>query len=239
MSAVNVIVLTMTLSSATPVDITDAYTCGVGFDVDGLGGGMWRHFYPGHPDDFYIIQLQNPRVLSGPFAFWHVDNRPPAPPRVYGYQFGWPESVAFSLGPESVSFGTIEHGEVRDGRIWIRLFGDGVYAGTFLRQTARRTRQAYRRGERALSAWVSRIHYPEIVAQLANAQEWRAVLLDDSGRELGSKTVRVPAPAQVQSEFLRRRAALLSARDAYLAGAQDGGDPAASCERMSTDEETI
>ncbi|HYJ29148.1 MAG TPA: hypothetical protein VEW25_02255 [Allosphingosinicella sp.] len=217
----------------------EPHTCGVALEIDGLSGGLLRHFYPGQPDDFYLIQLQNPQVPgSGPFATWQIDDRPPARPRVYGYQVGRPEAVVFRQGPDSVSFGMVEHGEVRDGPIWVRMYGDGAYAGTFLAQTARRTRRQHRLGARAVSVHVSQLHQSTVVANLAGALEWRAVLVDSSGRELGSKTVRVPGRAQVEAEFIRARAELLRHRDDYLANPERAAVEG-PCQRIPSDEETI
>lgn len=219
----------LTGQAASPPDLPGYYTCSVPVELDGLRGGMWRHFNPGHADEFYVIQLYNPAVPSGPFALWSVDNRPPAPPRDYGFQTGRREADAFRLGPDYISFGEIEHGGVVAGRLWVRLFGDDVYAGVFLRQTARRTRAARRRGERTLSVSVTQIHYPEIVARLATAREWRAVLVDEGGHELGSRTLNVPAPPQVKAAFERGRAELLSHRQAFIA-ADGAPSPGAPCE---------
>lgn len=210
----------------------EPYRCGVALEVAGLGGGIWRDFFPGRPDDFYIIQLQSPALRSGPFAIWSIDNRPPARPRDYGYQVGRPEAQVFRDGPDSVTFGEIDYGELRDGRVWVRLYGDGLYAGVFLAQTARYTRRAYRLGARGLYQSVDQRQRPAIVAMLANAREWQAVLVDDAGRELGRKRVRVPTAQEIRVEFERARARLLRERDAFLAGERPAN---ATCETFPPD----
>jgi hypothetical protein len=238
MFAAPALLLASALAQGAEVPPVEPYRCGVSFEIAGLSGGMWRDFYPGHPDDFTIIQLQNPEVDQTSFVSWRIDNRPPAPPRVYGWHYGRPEAAVFGQGPDYVSFGTVTYGEVADGPIWVRLYGDGVYAGQYVAQTPRRTRQAHRRGGRSLSFSVTQMHHPEIVASLASAREWRAVLLDGAGRELGSRTVHVPLPAEVQAAFARARAQMMIDRADYLThpGSAEDGPP---CTRLLTDAETI
>jgi hypothetical protein len=236
------LLLATALAQAGPAseETVEPFTCGVAIEMDGLSGGLLRHFYPNQPDDFYLIQLQDPRSPgSGPFAIWQIDNRPPARPRVYGYQVGRPEAVIFRQGPDSVSFGTIEYGEVRDGPIWVRMYGDGAYAGAFLVQTARQTRRQHRHRGYGVSVLVSQPHQPAVVANLAGALEWRAVLVDPSGRELGSRSVRVPARARVEAEFVRAKAELLRHRDDYLANPERASLVDTPCQRIPSDEETI
>lgn len=217
----------------------EAYRCEVSLNIAGLPGGMWRDFYPGHPDLFYKIQLQNPETGTSPFALWLIDDRPPAPPRIYGFDVGRPEAIVFDQGPDSVSLGTIPHDGSGNRRLWARLFGDGVYLGTILVQSERQGRRAGRMGARGFSLSIDQRQAPEVVARLASTAEWRAELVDDSGRVLGSRTVRVPVARQVRAAFDRGRQDLLGAREAYLAGREAADPRSAACQRMPTDEETI
>lgn len=221
--------LPLLLLGALTMQAGEPYRCSVPITVQGLSGGMWRDFGFGVPDDYYKIQLQNPAIESSPFALWLIDNRPPAPPRRYGYDFGSPEAVVFRQGPDSVNFGTIVHGEVPDGQIWARLFGDGAYAGTFMVQTSRQTRRAHRAGARGLWMSVHQRGHPEIVARLAEAATWEAVLVDGTGRELGRRSVRVPTGTQMEVIFQASRAQLLREREAFLAAGGQGDDESAPC----------
>lgn len=212
------LVLASALLQPAPVSTpTEPYRCSVPIEVAGLSGAMWRDFGMRRPDDFYIMQLNPPEPGTGPRAIWSIDNRPPAPPRRYGWQVGRPEGVVFRQGPDSVSFGTIETGEIPSGALWVHLYGDGAYAGTVLQQSARQTRRATRYGARAVSLFASQGAAPEAFARLASAREWLAVLVDSSGRELGRSVVTVPTGAEIQREFERARTALLRNREEFLA----------------------
>ncbi|HEX8644206.1 MAG TPA: hypothetical protein VF702_09880 [Allosphingosinicella sp.] len=199
-----------------PTAASDPYRCSVAVHMDGLSGGMWRDFSPGRPDEFYHIQLNDPEPGGGPRASWSVDNRPPARPRVYGWRTGRPEADAFRYGPHFVSFGTFLTGRIRDGAIHARLYGDGVLAGTILAQGAKQTRRGYRMGAEGMSFSLSSPFNAPVIAALANARSWEAVLVDATGRELGRKTVRVPSPAIAEAEFNRARAELLRHRAEFL-----------------------
>lgn len=228
--------LALTSPAAAPGVAPEPYRCGIALEVAGLAGGIWRDFYPGRPDDLYIIQLQSPALRSGPFAIWSIDNRPPARPRDYGYLVGRPEAEVFRDGPDSVTFGDVDYGEIRDGPLWARLYGDGLYAGVYLAQTARQTRRAFRAGARGLYLSLDQRLQPAIVARLANASEWQAVLVDAAGRELGRRRVRVPTAQEVRLEFERARARLLQDRDAFLAGETSAS---ATCETFPPEDATI
>ncbi|HEU0099992.1 MAG TPA: hypothetical protein VFQ67_14620 [Allosphingosinicella sp.] len=199
-----------------PTAATDPYRCSVAVRMDGLTGGMWRDFVTGTPDEYYKIQIYNPEIGTGIFAYWGIDNRPPRRPRAYGYDVGVPEAEAFRNGPDSVDFGEIGYGRVTDGAISARLYGDGAYAGTIPVQTAKRTRRVYRLGGQGLALHLFRAGHAEIFSRLAKAGRWEAVLIDPSGREIGRKTIRVPLPAAAQAEFNRARLELLRHRDQFL-----------------------
>ena len=216
-----------------------AYSCDASLSIAGLSGGMWRDFYPGRPDQYYKIQLQNPEIETTPFALWLIDDRPPGPPRVYGFDVGRPEATIFEQGPDSVNFGIIPHDGSGNRRLWARLFGDGAYVGTILVQGGRQGRRAARIGARGYYLSIYQRQAPEIFARLAQAAQWRAELVDDSGRVLGTRSVRVPAAQEVRAAFVRAQQALLAARDAYLAGRAAPAADLAACRRMPGDEEGI
>jgi hypothetical protein len=199
-----------------PTAATDPYRCWVAVNIDGLRGGMWRDFNLGRPDEFYRVQIQNPEIAGGPFALWSVDNRPPARPRVYGWQVGRPEARAFRDGPDYIHFGTFRIGRIADGPIYARLYGDGLHAGTILVRRAKETRRLYRMRGEGLSLFLSFGAQPQVLASLASATAWEAVLVDGAGRELGRRTVRVPSPASAEAEFNRARAELLRHRAEFL-----------------------
>ena len=205
------------LLEAAAAEPATPFRCVAEVEIDGLRGSMWRDF-GGREDDFHILQLYDSADPGGgPRVTWSIDNRPRKRPRDYGWLLGRPKAVVFDQGPDHVAFGAIPYEGVRDGALHARLYGDGVYAGTIFVQRARDTRRAFRQPSRAASVSVSQQHYPAIVAALAHAAEWRAELVDSTGRLLGESRVRLPSPGRVESEFARAKARILADRETYLA----------------------
>ena len=204
--------------AAAPIEEHENFICWVRMDSETLRGTMWRQFDPQWPDDRYVIHLRDRSDERGPSVSWTVDNRPLPRGQTRDQGFGRPETEIFRQGPDVVDFGSIEVGELRGERIWAQLFGDGVYSGAHLALTGRDSRRLSRRAAQSIAVVLSHRYTRDLVARLAGAREWRAVLVTEGGRVLGERTVIVPTSEQAHATFEQARRELLANRDAFVAG---------------------
>lgn len=214
------LILLLAAASHAPVQATP-YACSVKVEVDGLTGSMWRNFEPNEPDELYVLQLD-----SGLRAMWMIDNRPSAGRKRYRFRTGRPEADVFRQGPDYVEIGNVRFTRLDDAPVWAYLYGDGIYVGAFLLQSARQSRSLRLAGGQGIQISVAQPHNKVLIGRLAQARDWHAVLVQN-GRELGRTSTHVPSPARVKAAFEKARSELLAHRTAFIAGnAPHGGSGA-------------
>lgn len=220
------IALSLAIKQPGPEPFPYGYRCTLSLDADGFAGSVWRDFMNDQPDDFYIIQVERMRGdgEGGPLAIWSIDQRPPAPPKRYGWQVGRQEREVFAGGPDGFSL-NLPAADLGTGGVWLHWWGDGEFAGTTHAITARQARSYARRQYRSIGAY---LNDRAVLSRLADARRWTVAATDATGRVLYRKITSMPRAAAVKAAFLAAKARLLAARDRFVA--TEGRDGGAACE---------
>lgn len=173
------------------------WSCWVPVKIGPYAGKVSRAYYRKRKS-VYTMQVELPGYGDRHPLIWTVDPGPqvPAPGT---------EANAFRFGPGSVGLELEMDAEVV-GALWIQYWGDGVHAGTDLRFTPRQVRRWVGKGRQkvGIGANVS----PAVIAKLASARRWTAVLTDSTGRRLATKVFEVPSPEEAEAVFRKARAAI-------------------------------
>jgi hypothetical protein len=207
------------LAAALLVQETDAVGPGIHIDHQGefgwrcsapvaIGryeGSVWRDYDRKRGGSVYTMQIELPESDNRHSLIWAVDPRPEGSEKLREWPNARREVEAFRFGPGYAQVDFKLDAEVA-GALWIHYWGNGAYAGSDLRLSARQVRRFVGKGRRAvgIGANVS----PAVIAKLASTRRWTAILVDSTGKRLDTEVFEVPIPEEAEMAFRKARAAI-------------------------------